>query len=63
MPSSSTPTPCSRRIAFEEGWEVIELDRLGRRLKVVAALGAAAAIGGLGSVALERVGARSGSRA
>jgi HAD superfamily hydrolase (TIGR01490 family) len=57
------PDAVLRRIALEEGWEVIELDRLGRRLKVVAALGAAAAIGGLGSVALERVGARGGSRA
>jgi HAD superfamily hydrolase (TIGR01490 family) len=57
------PDAVLRRIALEEGWEVIELDRLGRRLKVVAGLGAAAAIGGLGSVALERVGARSGSRA
>jgi phosphoserine phosphatase len=57
------PDATLRRIALEEGWEVIELDRLGRRLKLVAALGAAAAIGGLGSVARERVGARNGSRA
>jgi HAD superfamily hydrolase (TIGR01490 family) len=57
------PDAVLRRIALEEGWEVIELDRLGRRLKVVAAIGAAAAIGGLGSVARERVGARIGSRA
>ena len=34
-PSSSTPTPALRRIALEEGWEVIELDRLGRRLKLL----------------------------
>jgi HAD superfamily hydrolase (TIGR01490 family) len=57
------PDAVLRRIALEEGWEVIELERLGRRLKLVAALGAAAAIGGLGSVARERVGARIGSRA
>jgi HAD superfamily hydrolase (TIGR01490 family) len=57
------PDATLRRIALEEGWEVIELDRLGRRLKLVAALGAAAAIGGLGSVARERVGARIGPRA
>jgi HAD superfamily hydrolase (TIGR01490 family) len=52
-----------RRIALEEGWEMIELDRLGRRLKVLAALGAAALIGGVGNVARGRVGARSAPRA
>jgi HAD superfamily hydrolase (TIGR01490 family) len=57
------PDAVLRRIALEESWEVIELDRLGRRLKVVAAIGAAAVIGALGSVARERVGARIGSRA
>ncbi len=34
------PDAMLRRIATEEGWEVIELDRLGRRLKMLAALGA-----------------------
>jgi HAD superfamily hydrolase (TIGR01490 family) len=37
-----------RRIAAQEGWEVLHLDRLGQRLKVLAALGAVAALGGLG---------------
>jgi HAD superfamily hydrolase (TIGR01490 family) len=37
-----------RRIAAREGWEVLHLDRLGQRLKVLAALGAVAALGGLG---------------
>jgi HAD superfamily hydrolase (TIGR01490 family) len=37
-----------RRIAVEEGWEVLHLDRLGQRLKIVAGLGAVAALGGLG---------------
>jgi HAD superfamily hydrolase (TIGR01490 family) len=37
-----------RRIALHEGWEVLHLDRLGQRLKVLAALGAVAALGGLG---------------
>ena len=36
------------RIAAAEGWEVLRLDRLGRRLKMLAALGAVAALGGLG---------------
>jgi HAD superfamily hydrolase (TIGR01490 family) len=57
------PDPDLRRIAAEEGWEVLHLDRLGRRLKVVAALGGAAALGGLGRVVAERVGARSEPRA
>jgi HAD superfamily hydrolase (TIGR01490 family) len=37
-----------RRIATKEGWEVLHLDRLGQRLKVIAALGGVAALGGLG---------------
>jgi HAD superfamily hydrolase (TIGR01490 family) len=40
-----------RRIALSEGWEVLRLDRLGQRLKVLAALGAVAALGGLGRAA------------
>jgi HAD superfamily hydrolase (TIGR01490 family) len=46
-----------RRIALAEGWEVIELDRLGRRLKVLAALGAGTALASLGRIVLERGGA------
>lgn len=38
------PDPTLRRIAAEEGWEVIELDQLRRRLKVLAALGAGTAV-------------------
>ena len=36
-----------RGIALGEGWEVIELDRLGRRLKLLAGVGALAAVGRL----------------
>jgi HAD superfamily hydrolase (TIGR01490 family) len=43
-----------RRIAGEEGWEVLHLDRLGRRLKVLAALGAGTALASLGRVVRER---------
>src|SRR6202163_394062 len=57
------PDPDLRRIAADEGWEVLHLDRLGRRLKVLAALGGAAALGGLGRVVRERVGARADPRA
>ncbi len=44
-----------RRIAAQEGWEVLYLDRLGSRLKVFAALTAAAALGGVGSIVRGRV--------
>jgi HAD superfamily hydrolase (TIGR01490 family) len=57
------PDPDLRRIATEEGWEVLRLDRLGRRLKVLAALGGVAALGGLGSVVRERAGERVQPRA
>jgi HAD superfamily hydrolase (TIGR01490 family) len=38
------PDPQLRRIALAERWELIELDRLGRRLKLLAAIGAGTAI-------------------
>jgi HAD superfamily hydrolase (TIGR01490 family) len=50
------PDAALRRIALEEGWEVIELDRLGRRLKLLAALGVGTALASLGRAALERGG-------
>jgi HAD superfamily hydrolase (TIGR01490 family) len=40
------------RVAREEGWEIVRIDRLGRRLKTGAALLAAATAGGVGSAAL-----------
>jgi HAD superfamily hydrolase (TIGR01490 family) len=43
-----------RRIAAEEGWEVVNLDRLGRRLKLLAALGAGTMLASLGRVVRER---------
>jgi HAD superfamily hydrolase (TIGR01490 family) len=57
------PDPDLRRIATAEGWEVLRLDRLGRRLKMLAALGGVAALGGLGSLARERAGERMQPRA
>jgi HAD superfamily hydrolase (TIGR01490 family) len=51
------PDPHLRRIAAEEGWETLHLDRLGRRLKVIAALGAGTALAGLGRVVRERAAA------
>ncbi len=47
-----------RRIAAQEGWEVLRLDRLGSRLKMLAALAAAAALGGVGSAVRGRVSTR-----
>jgi HAD superfamily hydrolase (TIGR01490 family) len=52
-----------RRIAIQEGWEVLHLDRLGRRLKLLAGLGLAAALGGLGRAVRGYVGARADPRA
>ena len=43
-----------RRIAEEQGWEVIELDRLGRRLKMLAAFGLGTALMSAGHTLLER---------
>src|SRR5437764_4844538 len=47
-----------RRIALAEGWELVHLDRLGRRLKVFAAIGAGTALASLGRVVRERSYAR-----
>jgi HAD superfamily hydrolase (TIGR01490 family) len=56
------PDAALRRIAAEEGWEVIELDRLGRRLKLLAAVGAGTAVASLGRLARDRSPAPRGSR-
>lgn len=40
------------RVAVEEGWEVVRLDRLGRRLKLIAAIGAGS-LAAAGAVALQ----------
>ncbi len=48
------PDAALRRIALQEGWEVVELDRLGRRLKVLALLGAGTAVASLWRVVFDR---------
>ncbi len=53
-PSSSTPTRCCGGSRCEEGWEVIELDRLGRRLKLLAVVGAGTALASAGRGLVER---------
>jgi hypothetical protein len=53
-PVAVNPDATLARVAREEGWEVLRFERLGRRLVVVGSLAAAAALGGLGSLALGR---------
>jgi HAD superfamily hydrolase (TIGR01490 family) len=50
-PVAVNPDAELARTAREEGWEIMRFERLGRRLRVVAV---AAAVGGIGSVALQR---------
>jgi HAD superfamily hydrolase (TIGR01490 family) len=50
------------RIARSEGWEIVRLDRLGRRLKVGAALAATTAAAGAGAAARSALAARSATR-
>jgi HAD superfamily hydrolase (TIGR01490 family) len=52
-----------RRIAREEGWEILHLDRLGRRLKVLSGLALAGVLTAIGRIVGVRVGARGDSRA
>jgi HAD superfamily hydrolase (TIGR01490 family) len=42
------PDPTLRRIAAQEGWEVVELDQLRRRLKLLAAVAGTTALASLG---------------
>ena len=63
--SSSTPTPTCAGSPREEGWEIVHLDRLGRRLKIARrrCAGTAAALGGLGGRARSAWRARAATRA
>ncbi|MBW3607622.1 MAG: HAD-IB family hydrolase [Actinobacteria bacterium] len=53
-PVAVNPDSALARIAREEGWEILRLDRLHRRLKVAAAAIAAAAAGGAGHAVARR---------
>ncbi|HST56341.1 MAG TPA: HAD-IB family hydrolase [Solirubrobacteraceae bacterium] len=57
------PDPELARIAAEEGWEVVRLDRLAQRLKAITALLAAATLGGMGGVLRGHLGAHPDPRA
>ena len=52
-----------RRIALDESWEIVELDRLARRLKMLVALGIGTALASAGRALIERSGVpRTGAR-
>jgi hypothetical protein len=53
-PVAVNPDAELARVAREEGWEVLRFDQLGRRLRVAAAALGAAAVGGVGTKALQR---------
>ena len=53
-PVAVNPDSELARVAREEGWEVMRFERLGRRLRVAAAAVGAAAVGGLGTKAVQR---------
>jgi HAD superfamily hydrolase (TIGR01490 family) len=57
-PVAVNPDATLARVAREEGWEILRFDRLALRLRLGGAAVAAAALGGLGSVALSRRSAR-----
>jgi HAD superfamily hydrolase (TIGR01490 family) len=48
------PDPTLARVAKEEGWEVLRFERLGRRLKALGAVGAAALVGTAGRTVAAR---------
>jgi HAD superfamily hydrolase (TIGR01490 family) len=50
-PVAVNPDGALAKVAREEGWEILRFERLGRRLRVAAA---AVAVGGIGSIALQR---------
>jgi HAD superfamily hydrolase (TIGR01490 family) len=56
------PDPELTRIAHAEGWEVVRLDRLGRRLKVAAVLAVGTAAAGIGVAARDGLATRAESR-
>ncbi|MBV8941014.1 MAG: HAD-IB family hydrolase [Solirubrobacterales bacterium] len=59
-PVAVNPDAQLTRIARAEGWDVLRIDRLGRRLKAGAAVASAALAGGLGSAVITR--GRNGAR-
>lgn len=50
-PVAVNPDAELARVARQEGWEILRFERLGRRLKALVAVGAAALVGGAGGAA------------
>jgi HAD superfamily hydrolase (TIGR01490 family) len=60
-PVAVNPDAALARIARERGWEILRFDRLGRRLKAVAAVGVVAGAGGAsGAMVVRRTRSRRG---
>jgi HAD superfamily hydrolase (TIGR01490 family) len=56
------PDPELTRIAREEGWEIVRLDRLGHRLRLAGALAGAGAAAVVGAAVRSALATRSGAR-
>ncbi len=54
-PVAVNPDPALERIAREGGWRIMRFDRLGRRLRIAAALGAVGLVGGGGGYLAGRI--------
>jgi HAD superfamily hydrolase (TIGR01490 family) len=61
-PVAVNPDAALLRVARQEGWRVMHIDKLGRRLKLVAGAAAMALVGGGGGYAVARTRRRSGLR-
>jgi HAD superfamily hydrolase (TIGR01490 family) len=59
-PAAVNPDAELLRVAREQGWEIIRFDKLGRHLRVAAALGAVALVGGGGGYVAARLPRRGG---
>ncbi len=59
-PVAVNPDAELMRVALQEGWEIVRLDRLGRRLKLFAAVGSGALLASLGGMARGRLGVGAG---
>jgi phosphoserine phosphatase len=61
-PVAVNPDSELQRVAREEGWRVMHIDKLGRRLKLAAGAAAMALVGGGGGYAVARSRRRGGLR-
>ncbi len=59
-PVAVNPDAELMQVALEEGWEIVRLDRLGRRLKLLAAVGSGALLASIGGMARGRLGVGTG---